>query len=112
MSRYSYEEICKKTKEFAVNNPWVKDMWNAYQDLDREYWARIQQINDKYTEITKEHGINSVELYANQDGVICGIDVGNGYGSGGYDFEKNQMLIQDVILEDLFEEEERETEKQ
>ena len=98
--KYKHEYIKKKTKEFLEKNLWLVNMWREFDKVQEKYWRDIEKLNKKYTKLAKNYGLDSVELWSNFDGEICGIDINNGYNNNGFNFKKNRMLIDSSDLND------------
>ena len=93
----------RMTQVFVKKHPKLKLMWASYKQAQDEYYTQIDKINKDYNEMSQKleyNDIQSVELWFNMDGACCGIDVNDGYSKGGFDFDKNQMLIQQDVLEE------------
>lgn len=102
-----FDITSRKSVEFLNRNPWLKEMWQEYEVASGVYWSMVQKINEKYTKVAQEHGLDSAELWSDDEGNISGIDINSGYGDGGYDFSKNKMLIHSGDLYNLVEEEKK-----
>ena len=83
-----------QAEEFRVSSDVSDEQFN-----DMLTYHNINAIEATYNANLKDKNIKKIEYYWSLDGGIIGLDINEGYANGGFNFKKNQMLIQQDILE-------------